>query len=118
MLATAMKKSTEKLRERVQRLWPAMKGSLAKVYKPCIRKNCGACARGEKHPAWMLSFSEKGRRRCLYVPLDLVPAVRQAIKTGRQLEGLLVQMASAMVKEYRRNRDENPPKAPGNLSKS
>ncbi|MGA3269302.1 MAG: hypothetical protein ABSE16_21105 [Verrucomicrobiota bacterium] len=62
-------------------LWPALKGSLARVYKPCIRKNCAACARGDKHPAWLLSFTQHGRRRCLYVPLTLVPAIRPS-KTG------------------------------------
>ena len=113
-----MKQQTEKLRERLPTLWPAMKGSLAKVYKPCIRANCAACASGEKHPAWILSFSEKGRRRCLYVPRDMVPTVQQAIKTGRKLEGLLGQMASAMIQEYRRNRDKNPPKTRRKGSKS
>jgi len=85
-------------------LWPALKGSLAKVYKPCIRKNCPACARGEKHPAWLLSFTQQGRRRCLYVPLALVPAIQKALKNGRKLEELLYKMGVAMVKEYRRAR--------------
>jgi hypothetical protein len=29
----------------LQRLWPAIKGSLAEVRKPCIRRDCPACAR-------------------------------------------------------------------------
>lgn len=79
-----------------------MKGSLAKVHKPCIRKNCAACARGDKHPAWLLAYSDKGRRRCLYVPLALVPAIRRALNHGRQIEVQLSRMAPAMVREYRR----------------
>jgi hypothetical protein len=85
-------------------LWPALKGSLAKVYKPCIRKHCAACARGEKHPAWLLSFTQQGRRRCLYVPLALVPAIRKALKNGRKLEALLYKIGVAMVQEHRRAR--------------
>ncbi len=46
-------------------LWPPLKGSLAFVKKPCIRKNCPACARGDKHPAWIFSFTQDGRRRCI-----------------------------------------------------
>lgn len=30
-------------------LWPGLKGSLAEGRKPCIRQNCAACARGDKH---------------------------------------------------------------------
>jgi hypothetical protein len=89
-------------------LWPALKGSLARVYKPCIRKNCAACARGDKHPAWLLSFTQHGRRRCLYVPLTLVPALRKALKNGRKLEALLYKMGVAMVKEHRRVRKTLP----------
>jgi hypothetical protein len=96
--------ATQKWKPQFQALWPALKGSLTKVYKPCIRKNCPACARGDKHPAWMLNFTQKKRRRCLYVPLALVPTIRQALKNGRQLEELLYRMAPTLVKEYRRNR--------------
>src|SRR6266571_4768373 len=49
---------------RFEKLWPAIKGSLAEVHKPCIRPNCAACARGDKHAAFILSFSDKGRRSC------------------------------------------------------
>ncbi len=40
--------------QKLLRLWPALKGSLAQVHKPCIRRNCGACARGDKHPNHLL----------------------------------------------------------------
>jgi hypothetical protein len=100
--------ATEKWKPQFQRLWPALKGSLAKVYKPCIRKNCRACARGDKHPAWILSFTQHGRRRCLYVPLALVPAIRRALQNGRRLEDLLYRMGPALVKHYRQSRGNNP----------
>lgn len=93
----------------IQGLWPALKGSLARIYKPCIRKNCPACARGNKHPAWILTISQKGRRYCLYVPEALAPAIRLAIRNGRRLEELLCRMGPALVKTYRRQRD-NPQK--------
>lgn len=96
-------KATQKCQQQIQALWPALKGSLAKVYSPCIRKNCAACARGDQHPAWHLSFSHRGRRRCLYVPLALVPVIRRALRNGRQIEALLYRMAPALVEQYRRN---------------
>ena len=86
-------------------LWPALKGSLAKVYKPCIRKNCPLCERGEKHPAWILTVSQKGQRRCLYVPEDLVPVIQLAIQNGRKIEEWLSDQGPKIVKAFRLQRD-------------
>jgi hypothetical protein len=91
----------KRLLEKLIRLWPALKGSLALVHKPCIRPNCRACARGDKHPNYLLTFVQEGRRRCLYVPLALVPALERALANGRQIEQLLFQMGPALVREYR-----------------
>jgi hypothetical protein len=97
-------RTTAKWQSQFQALWPALKGSLVKVRKPCIRKNCRACARGEKHPAWMLSFTQGGRRRCLYIPLKLVPVIRAAHKNGRKLQQLLYRVGPELLKEFRRKR--------------
>jgi hypothetical protein len=92
----------EKWNLQIQALWPAIKGSLAQVYKPCIRKNCQACASGKKHPAWILSVAVGGRRSTLYVPESLVSQIKQAIRNGRKIEDLLQKAAIQMVKKYRR----------------
>ena len=100
-------KATEKWKKQMQSLWPAAKGSLAKVYKPCIRKSCPACARGDKHPAWILSMSLQGRRKVMYVPLALVRQLRQAIKNGRKIEQLLYRTGPGIIKQHRQNRKTN-----------
>ena len=82
-------------------LWPALKGSLAQVRKPCIRPNCPACARGDKHPNYLLAFTEKGKRRCLYVPRAMVPVIQRALDNGRRLEQLLYQTGPALLRAYR-----------------
>jgi len=87
------------------KLWPPIKGSLAEVRKPCIRPNCPACARGDKHPAYILSFTDKGRRRCMYVPTELVPQLQQALRNGRALEEFLYQLGPELLRHYRRQRD-------------
>ena len=81
--------------------WPALKGSLALVHKPCIRPNCPACASGKKHPNHLLAFTQKGRRRCLYVPTSMVPLLKQALENGRRIEKLLYEMGPALIAEYR-----------------
>ena len=87
--------------EKLLPLWPALKGSLAQVYKPCIRLNCRACARGDKHPNYLLAFTQKGRRRCLYVPRAMVPVLKQALANGRRIEQLLYEMGPTLLREYR-----------------
>jgi len=89
----------------LDKLWPAIKGSLAQVHKPCIRPNCPACARGDKHPAFILSFTEKGRRRCMYVPAELVPQLQQALRNGKALEALLYELGPQLLRQYRQQRD-------------
>jgi hypothetical protein len=91
----------QRLWDKLQGCWPALKGSLALVHKPCIRPNCRACASGKKHPNYLLAFSDEGRRRCLYVPKGLVPALKRALKNGRRIEQLLYQMGPALLEEYR-----------------
>ncbi len=85
--------------------WPAVKGSLAKVYKPCVRESCPVCGRGERHPAWILTVSLKGRRKCLYIPEELVPVLKRAIQNGRKIEERLGKQGLELVKAYRRQRD-------------
>lgn len=90
-----------RFRDKLLSCWPALKGSLAQVYKPCIRPNCAACARGDKHPNYLLTFTEKGRRRCLYVPKPVVPLLKRALDNGRRIEQLLYEMGPALLREYR-----------------
>jgi hypothetical protein len=85
-------------------LWPALKGSLCEVRKPCIRPNCPACARGDKHPAFIFSFSENGRRRCMYVPRELVPFLEEGLENGRKLEAVLNQVGPMLLRRFREQR--------------
>jgi len=71
------------------------------VRKPCIRPNCAACARGDKHPNYLLAFTQNGRRRCLYVPRAMVPLLKRALANGRRVEQLLYAMGPALLAEYR-----------------
>jgi hypothetical protein len=98
----------QKWQTQLASLWPAIKGSLAKVYKPCIRKNCRACARGDKHPAWLLSFSSEGRRKTMYVPLALVSTLKKALQNGRKIEKLLSRTGPELLRQHRRAAKKDP----------
>ena len=96
-----MSSAPQHLWHELQGCWPAIKGSLALVHKPCIRPNCPTCASGKKHPNYLLALTDQGRRRCLYVPSAMVPALKRALRNGRRIEQLLYQMGLALLQEYR-----------------
>jgi len=99
--------SRHQWQKQLRGLWPALKGSLARVYKPCIRKNCPACARGDKHSAWLLSFTAQGQRKTMYVPLALVAQMKQALRNGRKVEQLLYNTGPALIKQHRQRARNN-----------
>ena len=100
--------SSQDVRRTIGQLWPVAKGSLNQVRKPCVRPNCRACASGERHPAWLFTFRQGGRQRCMYVPQELVPILQQAIENGRELEQLMVASGAALIREHRRKRGGAP----------
>lgn len=85
----------------IQKLWPAAKGSVAAIRKPCVRPECKACAEGRKHRAFILSYKEGARRRCLYVPARQVDALRRAIANGRKIEELLSKAGARLILSQR-----------------
>ena len=93
---------------RLIKLWPAIKGSLAQVRKTCLRPHCQTCARGDKHPAFILSFTQGGKRRCMYVPKELVPLFERALRNGRQMETLLYELGPMLLRQHRQQRDSKP----------
>ena len=95
------KLSLQHFRAEITNLWPFAKGSLAQVHKPCIRPACPACANGKKHRAFIFSYIKKGRRRCMYVPLELVAVMRRAIRNGRLLEARMSDLGPALILRFR-----------------
>jgi hypothetical protein len=94
-------RSLDELRKAMGKLWPLAKGSLSQVRKPCVRRNCRACASGEKHPVWLFSFRQSGRRRCMYVAEAVVPELQQAIENGRRVEALMADAGEALIRQLR-----------------
>lgn len=86
----------------VRKLWPVAKGSVAEIHKPCVRAGCRACAEGRGHRAFIFSYKEGKRRRCLYVPAKIAEVVRKAVANGRQIEQLLSRAGAEVVLGNRR----------------
>ena len=81
----------------IAKLWPLAKGSLSEVRKPCVRKECKACAEGRGHRATIYTHHEGSRLRCMHVRPGFVPELRRAIENGRKLEAVLVRLGREAV---------------------
>lgn len=64
--------------QRLGQIGPFLEGSL------CSFKRPGCVARG-----WHLTFKQKAKTRTVYVPMDLVPEVKQWTRTYKQLKKLI-----------------------------
>src|SRR5712691_3250689 len=96
--------------EEIRKLWPVARGTLAEVAKPCIRRGCAACERGEKHAAFNFTFRKGKKRRCLYVPRELVPRLERALENGRRVEERMVEIAEELILAHRRTRKRRAPR--------
>lgn len=98
---------TEKqIRKALAGLGPMAKGTLSEVRKPCIRTNCPACRSGRKHKAFLFSYAQDGKRRCMYVAAAMVPALRQAICNGRVVEAFLHEAGPELIRQWRKDASE------------
>lgn len=93
--------NTLQIREALQALGPVAKGTLSEVRKPCGRANCAACRAGTKHKAFLFSYADGGKRRCMYVPPGRVPALREALRNGRAVEAYLHQCGPELIRQWR-----------------
>lgn len=60
----------------LQRSAPMVQGSFYLLRRKCGKPNC-RCARGQLHPAYVLTRSEQGKDRLFTVPKDQRAGVRQ-----------------------------------------
>jgi hypothetical protein len=92
---------TRQMQEALRALGPLAKGTLSEVRKPCARTNCSACRSGRKHKAFLFSYADDGKRRCMYVASGLVPTLREALRNGRAVEAFLHQCGPELIRQWR-----------------
>ena len=92
----------QQIGEALKALGPVAKGTLSEVRKPCTRANCAACQAGAKHKAFLFSYADGAKRRCMYVAPGLVPTLREALRNGRAVEAFLHQSGPESIRQWRR----------------
>jgi len=61
--------------------------------RPCVDARCRKCASGERHPTWVLTLSEKGKTRTVYLGAARAPQARRMSENYRRLGALLEAVA-------------------------
>jgi hypothetical protein len=97
----------KQIRQILDSLGPAVKGSVVEVRKPCIRPGCPACRAGRKHRAFMFHYAQAGKRRCMYVPVALVGTLRKALRNGRLIEQCLHEAGPELIRGWRKHKDRS-----------
>lgn len=71
-------------------------GSVVSMARTCGKAGC-RCVQGEKHVSLYLSTKVKGRRRMVYIPLELEEEVRRRVAAYREVEDLTQVVSAASV---------------------
>jgi len=70
-----------------------LRGSVVLMKRKCTYPGCRKCATGQRHPTWVLTYSQAGKTRTVYLGRQRVAAARQLVRNYRQLTQLLEQLA-------------------------
>ena len=99
---TLIRRSLQAREKELQARCPVLAASLVAIRRACGNPNC-RCARGHKHLGHYLTWKVKGKTHTAYVPVDLLPQVRQWTQEHRRLKQLVhqtTQLALALIQTH------------------
>lgn len=99
---TLIRRCLQARQKQLQAQCPVLAASLVTIRRACGNPNC-RCARGQKHPGHYLTWKVKAKTHTAYVPVDLLPQVRQWTQEHRRLKQLvreLTQLSLALVQTH------------------
>ena len=70
-----------------------LRGSVVLMKRPCGRPGCPRCAAGQRHPTWVLTYSQAGKTHTVYLGERRVDRARQLVQNYRRLTQTLEQLA-------------------------
>lgn len=99
---TVIRRSLQARQKQLQARCPVLAASLVTLRRACGNPRC-RCARGHKHPGHYLTWKIKGKTRTVYVPVELLPQVKQWTQEHRRLKQLvreLTQLSLALIRSH------------------
>jgi len=88
---TLIRRFLQARQKQLQAKSPLLAASLVTIRRTCGNPNC-RCARGHKHPGHYLTWKVKAKTQTVYVPVDLLPQVKQWTQEHRRIKELVTQI--------------------------
>lgn len=99
---TLIRRSLQARQKELQAQCPVLAASLVTLRRTCGNPKC-RCARGHKHLGHYLTWKVKAKTHTAYVPVDLVPQVKQWTQEHRRLKQLvrqITQLSLALIQSH------------------
>ncbi len=99
---TLIRRSLQARQKELQAQCPVLAASLVTLRRACGNPRC-RCARGQKHPGHYLTWKVNAKTHTAYVPVDLLPQVKQWTQEHRRLKQLvrqITQLALALIQTH------------------
>ena len=99
---TLIRRFLQARQKQLQAKNPVLAASLVTIRRACGNPNC-RCARGRKHPGHYLTWKVKAKTHTAYVPVDLLPQVKQWTQEHRRIKNLvaqITQLALALIQTH------------------
>jgi len=74
-----------------------VRGSVVLMKRKCVRPRCRRCAEGEGHPTWVLTFSENGKTRTVYLGDKRAAEARRLVENYRRATEWLEEASRASL---------------------
>ena len=81
-----LERTREVLLRRVAGIREFVRGSVVLMRRRCTYPGCRKCAAGERHPTWVLTVSERGKTRTVYLGKGRAAAARTMAANYRRLQ--------------------------------
>jgi len=99
---TLIRRALQARQKALQAQCPVLAASLVTLRRTCGNPRC-RCARGHKHPGHYLTWKVKAKTHTAYVPVELLPQVKQWTQEHRRLKQLVqqvTQLALALIRTH------------------
>jgi len=99
---TLIRRFLQARQKQLQAKSPLLAASLVSIRRKCGNPRCH-CAQGKKHPGHYLTWKVKAKTHTAYVPVDLLPQVKQWTQEHRRIKQLvrqLTQLSLALIKTH------------------
>jgi len=87
---------------RLARIDEFLRGSVVLMKRKCTYPGCRKCASGQRHPTWVLTYSQAGKTHTVYLGRQRVAQARKLVQNYRHLTQLVEQLAQVNLALFTR----------------